>query len=257
MHCRVKSKYTSACTRLCAFFFLNRTDDASVLSFRLIIILQVTVISSESHEKIGNPVNTEAAADSFAVTSPGSAGATTPAVQPQQQQAQPPRAQPQQYQEAARQPAAGGSRVQAGGSPRAICPIESLSPYQTKWEVRARVLFKSELRHWSNNKGTGKVFNVTLGDETGEINATGFNAAADAFYDKLQKDKVYYVSKGRINIAKNKKFSNVANEYEIVLDERNTIIEEVCSPSWLIFYGWTDCISSAWIQPKCLLSDTT
>ena len=66
---------------------------------------------------------------------------------------------------------------------------------------------------------------MTLMDETGEIRATAFNAAVDELYEKLEEGKVYYISKGRVNLAK-KKFSNVQNDYEMTL-EKNSEIEEV------------------------------
>ena len=62
-------------------------------------------------------------------------------------------------------------------------------------------------------------------DETGEIRATAFNAVVDELYDKLEEGKVYYISKGRVNLAK-KKFSNVQNDYEMNF-EKNTEVEEV------------------------------
>lgn len=84
---------------------------------------------------------------------------------------------------------------------------------------------KSDIRTWVNQRGEGKLFNVTLMDESGEIRATAFNAAVDLFYDKIQEGKVYLVSKAKVNLAK-KKFSNVNNEYELTF-ERNTEVEEV------------------------------
>lgn len=108
---------------------------------------------------------------------------------------------------------------------RSTYPIEGLSPYQNNWTVKARVTQKSDIRTWSNQRGEGKVFNVTLMDETGEIRATGFNGAVDELYDKFEEGKVYYISKARVNLAK-KKFSNVQNDYEITL-EKNSEVEEV------------------------------
>lgn len=62
-------------------------------------------------------------------------------------------------------------------------------------------------------------------DETGEIKATGFNQAVDELYEKIQEEKVYFISRARVNPAK-KKFSNIPNEYELTF-ERNTEVEEV------------------------------
>ena len=111
------------------------------------------------------------------------------------------------------------------GRAPAIYPIESLSPYQNHWTIKARVTNKSDIREWSNQRGEGKLFNVTFMDESGEIRATAFNAAAVDFYDRLQDGKVYLISKAKVGLAK-KKFSNVNNEYELTL-ERNTEVEEV------------------------------
>lgn len=81
------------------------------------------------------------------------------------------------------------------------------------------------MKTYSNQKGDGQLFNVTLMDETGEIRATAFNAVAIALYDKLQEGKVYYISRARVNIAK-KQFSHLSNEYELGF-EKNTEIDEV------------------------------
>ena len=62
-------------------------------------------------------------------------------------------------------------------------------------------------------------------DESGEIRATGFNAAVDELYERLQDGKVYLISKAKVGLAK-KKFNNVNNEYELTF-ERNTEVEEV------------------------------
>lgn len=113
-----------------------------------------------------------------------------------------------------------------GGSRSSIYPIEGLSPYQNNWTIKARVTQKSDMKTWSNARGEGKLFNVTLMDESGEIRATAFNLVADDLYPRLEEGKVYYISKARVNLAK-KKFSNLANDYELAL-EKNTEIEEVC-----------------------------
>ncbi len=61
---------------------------------------------------------------------------------------------------------------------------------QNRWTIKARVTQKSDIKHWSNSKGEGKLFSVTFMDETGEIRATGFNDTVDNFYELLQEGKV-------------------------------------------------------------------
>jgi replication factor A1 len=176
---------------------------------RLIIILDLQVVSRDE-EKIGNPAAV-----------PSSAPPSTDAVAET----------PDASMSMAPQPSVSSSRPTTTRSAaasttqgRSTYPIEGLSPYQNNWTVKARVTQKSDIRTWSNQRGEGKVFNVTLMDETGEIRATGFNGAVDELYDKFEEGKVYYISKARVNLAK-KKFSNVQNDYEITL-EKNSEVEE-------------------------------
>ena len=126
----------------------------------------------------------------------------------------------------------------APGRAGSIYPIEGLSPYQNDWTIKARVTQKSDIKSWSNARGEGKLFNVTLMDDSGEIRGTAFNLVADELYPKLEEGKVYYVSKARVNLAK-KKFSNVNNDYELSF-ERNTEVEEVslsyCRLTFSAFY---------------------
>ncbi|ODO10082.1 hypothetical protein I350_02308 [Cryptococcus amylolentus CBS 6273] len=184
---------------------VNNFSVNNVANRKLLIILDMEVVPGGGDEKIGSPVSIEGPSKSA----------------PAAQAAAPP---PPAASRAANnsRPAAGRSVYGKGSKPEAsaLYPIEGLSPYQNK---QARVIQKSDIKHWSNQRGDGKLFSVTFMDETGEIRATGFNDAVDNFYDKLEVGKVFFVSKARINIAK-KQFSNVNNEYEIMF-ERDTSIE--------------------------------
>ncbi|KAI8998395.1 replication protein A 70 kDa DNA-binding subunit [Gaertneriomyces semiglobifer] len=109
-----------------------------------------------------------------------------------------------------------------GDAPTTVFPIKSLSPYQNKWTIKARCVSKSDVKHWSNQRGEGKLFSCTFVDDSGEIRATAFNDAVTAFYDVLQEGQVYYVSRAPIKVAK-KQFSNVNNDYEMSIDPGTVI----------------------------------
>ncbi|XP_026808083.1 replication protein A 70 kDa DNA-binding subunit [Rhopalosiphum maidis] len=103
-----------------------------------------------------------------------------------------------------------------------IHPINSLSPYQNKWTIRARVINKGPIRTWSNQRGEGKLFSMDLLDESGEIRATAFNSECDKFFDMVEVNKVYFITRGSIKTA-NKKFSNLNNDYELTLSSETQI----------------------------------
>jgi len=147
-----------------------------------------------------------------------------------------------------------GIRAPSHKPSRATLPIEGLSPYSNNWTIKARVTQKSEIRNWSNQRGEGKLFSATFMDETGEIRGTGFNLVVDQLYEKLQEGKVYYISKARVNLAK-KKFSNIANDYELAL-EKNTEVEEVGLDNPMVYLQRINDSHSAQIRAMCLRSST-
>ncbi|KRX86281.1 Replication protein A 70 kDa DNA-binding subunit [Trichinella pseudospiralis] len=85
------------------------------------------------------------------------------------------------------------SPITQGEQQKIIFPIISLSPYQSKWCIRARVTRKTDIRNWSNKRGDGKLFSVDLMDESGEIRATAFNQECDRFFSVLQPKQVYFI----------------------------------------------------------------
>lgn len=104
-------------------------------------------------------------------------------------------------------------------------PIIALTPYQNRWIIRVRVMNKSPIRTWSNAKGEGKLFSMDLVDESGEIRATAFKEMVDKYYDMIQVDKMYYISRGQLKVA-NKQFSTLKNDYELTFSS-DTIVQ-VC-----------------------------
>lgn len=179
---------------------------------KIIILLDVEVVDTTIADRVGDPKSYEQRA-APAVKTEGGAG-TSPA----------PRANAGAM-PARRAPTAG---VRAGGdgsiNKNPVYPIEGLSPYQNKWTIKARVTSKSEIKYWSNARGDGKLFSVNLLDETGEIKATGFNDAVDKLYPLFIENRVYYISKAKVNIAK-KQFSTVNNEYEITFEKDSEVFE--------------------------------
>ncbi|KAH1018979.1 replication protein A 70 kDa DNA-binding subunit [Dendroctonus ponderosae] len=109
-------------------------------------------------------------------------------------------------------------------SSRAVYAISSLSPFHNKWIIRAKVINKSDIRKWENSKGVGQLFSFEIADESSEIKCTAFKELVDQFYDVVQVDKIYYISKCQIKIA-SKQFNTVKNDYEIYLTP-DTVIEE-------------------------------
>lgn len=55
-----------------------------------------------------------------------------------------------------------------------------------RWTIKARVMFKSPIRTWSNARGEGKLFSMDLCDDSGEIRATAFKNECDKYYDMIQ-----------------------------------------------------------------------
>lgn len=106
---------------------------------------------------------------------------------------------------------------------KTVFPINSLTPYNNRWTICARVTSKSDIRRWSNSKGEGKLFSMDLIDETGEIRATGFNDIVDKYYEMIEQGKIYYITKGTLKTA-NKKYTNLKNDYEMSLNS-DTLVE--------------------------------
>jgi len=93
--------------------------------------------------------------------------------------------------------------------------------------VRVRVMSKDK-RTYRNAKGEGKLFNVTVADNSMDIRMTGFNEQLDAFYERLVVGKVFLISGGQIKQA-NPQYNTTKHNCEITLG-RTTTIEESDEP---------------------------
>lgn len=110
-----------------------------------------------------------------------------------------------------------------GGTPGKVHPISSLTPYQNRWCIKARVTSKSAIRTWSNSRGEGKLFNMTLLDDSGEIRATAFKNEVDKFYDMIELNKVYFIRKATLKTA-DKRYSSINNDYEMTFNQETEVI---------------------------------
>lgn len=178
---------------------------------RVMIILDLTILTpgSEVGKKLGNP---QTWTEDSAVSAP------QPTMQPVSRPAPAPAPM------AVSKPMAAPSMDSSMLSSQMTHPISSLSPYQNKWVIKARVMSKSPIRTWSNAKGEGKLFSMDLCDESGEIRATAFRNEVDRFYDMLQVDKVYYISRCQLKTA-NKQYTSLKNDYEMTFSA-DTVISE-------------------------------
>jgi replication factor A1 len=107
-----------------------------------------------------------------------------------------------------------------------LFPIREISTYTGRnWTIKARVTSKSQMRTFSNDRGSGKVFSVDLLDKDGgEIKASFFNGSADKFYSSIEAGQIYTFSKGNVKVA-NKRYSTSKHNYEINFDS-DALIEK-------------------------------
>jgi len=120
------------------------------------------------------------------------------------------------------------SRPSVGAASGVITtPIASITPYQNKWTIKARVTSKGDMRTWNKASGSGKLFSMDLMDESGEIRITAFKEQADKFYDMAVVGKVYYISNCSVK-ASNKQYCKLNNDYELTFKDNGTfdLVEE-------------------------------
>ncbi|CAB3221836.1 unnamed protein product [Arctia plantaginis] len=182
---------------------------------RVMIILDLTIVApgSEVGKKLGNP-------QTWTEESAAASTTSTPAPTPRPVAATP------KPQMAATAPANLDSSLL---SSQMTHPIASLSPYQNKWVIKARVMNKSSIRTWNNARGEGKLFSMDLCDESGEIRATAFKNECDKFYDLIQIDKVYFISRCQLKTA-NKQYTSLKNDYEMTFTANTVVAECIDDP---------------------------
>uniref|UniRef100_A0A182QCD7 Replication protein A subunit n=1 Tax=Anopheles farauti TaxID=69004 RepID=A0A182QCD7_9DIPT len=184
---------------------------------RVLIIVDLTVLKEGSlvGEKIGNP---QPMTDTPSQTNVASSGQDKPAL------SRPLETLGGAGNNTGNRSMSGHSSQSASLTDSLTHPISSLSPYQNKWVIKARVMSKSSIRTWSNAKGEGKLFSMDVMDESGEIRVTAFKEQCDRYYSMIEVDKVYFISKCQLKPA-NKQYTSLKNDYEMTMTN-DTIVQE-------------------------------
>eukprot|EP00922_Rhytidocystis_sp_ex-Travisia-forbesii_P044416 GHVS01066258.1.p1 GENE.GHVS01066258.1~~GHVS01066258.1.p1 ORF type:complete len:366 (-),score=42.05 GHVS01066258.1:2560-3657(-) len=96
----------------------------------------------------------------------------------------------------------GGSGPVARTDSTPIMMISDLTPYTTRWLIKAKVRVKAEMRTYTNAKGEGRFFSIDLTDRSGQtIRATFFNRGCDRWHALLTEGKTYTFTKGNLSAA--------------------------------------------------------
>jgi len=194
---------------------------------RVMILLELSVVTpgDQVGEKIGNPQQMSDGKAQNQNQNPNAGSA------PKRPSEQPAPSEPKKPMMAASNSSTGPprtsvltSRPTAGTSSKEVyTPIDSITPYQNKWTIKARVTSKSDIRTWNNAKGSGKLFSMDLMDESGEIRATAFKDQCDAYYNMIEVGKVFLISNCSVKAA-NKQYSKLRNDYELTFKD-NVIVQ--------------------------------
>ncbi|KAG0365494.1 replication factor-A protein 1 [Gamsiella multidivaricata] len=190
---------------------LNKHSIKPVNKRKLILALELDVLDQFGHlGKIGEPISID----------PDTAAPAQSRAGQQQQQASNPYQQVHQQQPQQHQPQQ--HILSPSGGP--VFPISFLNLYQNKWTIMARVTQKSDIKTWSKpGNSEGRLFSMTLMDESGEIKATAFTQQVDEYYNMIEEGKVYFISNAKVDVAK-KQFNNVKNNYELILQRDTHIV---------------------------------
>merc|ERR1719347_708125 len=192
---------------------------------KVVVILEVEILTpgSEVGSKLGNPV--QIGSDGKVPDAPGNQNSNPNAGAAPKRAAGPGGADQPPVKTVAGQ-------VRSVLTPRAssvpeqhhVTPISSITPYQNKWTIKARIASKTDVKTWNKPSGSGKLFSMDVMDDSWEIRVTAFKDQCDAFYEKAIVGKVFYISNCSVKNA-NKQYSKLNNEYELTFKD-NGMLEQ-------------------------------
>jgi replication factor A1 len=104
--------------------------------------------------------------------------------------------------------------------------ISLINIYSADLKIKARVITKSQMRTYNNQKGQGHVFSVLLLDGSSApenvIKGTFFNEQAIKFNELVFEGQIYVFSQGEVK-PKNPKFNNTKHCCELLFNKTTTI----------------------------------
>ena len=96
-------------------------------------------------------------------------------------------------------------------------PIKALSHFSSDWCIRVRILKRSELRSYKNEKGEGVLLNMDLIDREGTmIQATAFGEVAEELDGLMVPNELYTIAGGAVKMA-NRKYTPIKNDHCLIL----------------------------------------
>lgn len=125
--------------------------------------------------------------------------------------------------------------------------------YNFRWVIRAFVMSKSAIKTFTKNQREGKYFTMELIDDSGEIRAKAFDDECNKYYDIINSDQVYYISRANLNLA-NKRFSTLKNDYEMTFTS-DTVVQKCNDDKEIpqIHYNFTPILQIGNMQPESVV----
>ena len=102
-------------------------------------------------------------------------------------------------------------------------PFTSLTCSRKVWNIQGRVIAKTKLHEYGNQRGSGKIFGFDIVNAShDEIHISAFNELALSLYEQIHIGIVYIVSNGTVK-ASNPIFNHLKSHHEIFLGSSSTI----------------------------------